>query len=56
MSSPECTPFAMVVSPRVPGFLAIWRLVKFNGTILVGRCATHFRTYFSGWIGMFTER
>ena len=22
--------------------------------ILVGRCTTHFRTYFSGWIGMFT--
>ena len=22
--------------------------------ILVGRCTTHFGTYFSGWIGMFT--
>ena len=32
----------------------IWLWVK---TVLVpfwGRCTTHFRTYFSGWIGMFT--
>ena len=32
---------------------ATWLWVKTNGTILVGGCTTHFRAYFSGWIGMF---
>ena len=31
-----------------------WLWVKTNGTTFRGRCTTHFRTYFSGWIGMFT--
>ena len=33
---------------------AIWLWVKTNGIPFWGRCTTHFRTYFSGWIGMFT--
>ena len=34
---------------------SIWLWVKTDGIPFWGfRCTTHFRTYFSGWIGMFT--
>ena len=32
----------------------MWLWVKTNRIPFWGRCTTHFRTYFSGWIGMFT--
>ena len=36
--------------------VAVWLWVKTNGIPfwLVGECTTHFRLYFSGWIGLFT--
>ena len=43
----------MFVLPEGSHVTLLW--VKTNGTIFgLGEFTTHFRTYFSGWIGMFT--